>query len=64
MIKEENFFEEIDSGGAEDLSQIKLGDLSDDELRFLFLIRSSDKLFSKAKRLLLNEDSGKNSAGH
>ncbi|MCI5948908.1 MAG: hypothetical protein PUK72_03305 [Oscillospiraceae bacterium] len=54
---------EIDSGGAEDLSQIKLGDLSDDELRFLCLIRSSDKLFSKAKRLLLNEDSGKNSAG-
>ena len=43
---------EIDSGGAEDLSQIKLGDLSDDELRFLCLIRSSDKLFSKAKRLL------------
>lgn len=64
MIKEENFFEEIYSGGAEDLSQIKLGDLSDDELRFLFLIRSSDKLFSKAKRLLLNEDSGKNSAGN
>lgn len=50
----------IESDDDEGSCKLKLGDLRDDELRFLFLIRSSDRLFSRAKKLLLN---GKNDKG-
>lgn len=49
----------IESDDDEGSCMQRLGDLTDDELRFLFLIRSSDRLFFRAKKLLLNGENDK-----